>query len=109
MQNSEYFKAKLIALKAEISQRIHAIKRDIKHEDMSGNWSEQAIERENDEVLESLGNASEKELAMINTALLRLEAGQYFSCSMCGAKIPSARLELLPFTTRCVNCAQKEP
>ena len=103
----EYFKTKLLALKDELTQRINAIDKDIKHEGMSSNWTEQATERENDEVLESLGNASEKELVMINTALKRIDSGDYFSCSLCGEEIPSSRLELLPFSSHCVNCTDK--
>lgn len=107
MKNLEYFKQKLLTLKAEITQRINAIDKDIKHEGMSSNWTEQATERENDEVLESLGNSSEQELVMINAALKRIDSGDYFSCSLCGEEIPSARLELLPFSAHCVNCAEK--
>lgn len=103
----EHFKIKLLALKDELTQRINAIDKDIKHENMSSNWTEQATERENDEVLESLGNATEQELVMINAALKRIDSGDYFSCSMCGEEIPSSRLELLPFSSHCVNCADK--
>ena len=108
MQDLEYFKQKLMTRKDDLTKRINAIDQDIKHEDMSSNWTEQATERENDEVLESLGNASEQELLMINHALKRIESGQYFSCSMCGEDIPPSRLELLPFSSYCVNCAGKE-
>lgn len=107
MQNPEHFKLKLLSLKEDMTQRIDAIDKDMKHEGMSSNWTEQANERENDEVLESLGNASENELLMINHALKRIENGEYFSCSNCGENIPTARLELLPFTTHCINCAEK--
>lgn len=107
MQNLEHFKQKLLTLKDEITQRISAIDRDIKHEGMSSNWTEQATERENDEVLDSLGNASEQELIMINNALKRIDSGNYFSCSICGEEIPASRLELLPFSTCCVSCADK--
>ena len=107
MQNMEHFKTKLLALKDELTQRINAIDKDIKHEDMSSNWTEQATERENDEVLESLGTSSKQELVMIDNALKRIDSGEYFSCSVCGEEIPSARLELLPFSTRCVSCAEK--
>lgn len=103
----EHFKTKLLALKDELTQRINAIDKDIKHEGMSSNWTEQATERENDEVLESLGNASEQELIMINAALKRIDSGDYFSCSICGEEIPTSRLELLPFSSHCVNCADK--
>ena len=46
-------------------------------------------------------------LEKIKQALKRIEAGEYFYCSECGEEIPAARLELLPFTTHCVRCAEK--
>ena len=101
------YKQILLDLKSEVSGRINAIDRDIRHEDLSADWSEQASERENDEVLESLGNSSEQELSMIKFALLRIEEGNYFNCVDCGEQIPSARLDLLPFTAHCVSCAEK--
>ena len=107
MHTENYFKEKLEALKKDISQRIEAIDKDIRHEGMSADWTEQAVERENDEVLESLGNASEEELLKINTALKRLNAGDYFTCQKCGELIPESRLELLPFTTYCVGCSEE--
>lgn len=105
--NSDHYRKLLLDLKREVSNRIDDIDRDIRHEGMSADWSEQASERENDEVLESLGNSSEAELAMIKHALLRLDAGHYFQCDECGAAIPEARLDLLPFTIHCVDCAEK--
>ena len=107
MPDLEQIKQNLLQRKEAISKRIHAIDKDIRHEGMSADWAEQAAERENDEVLESLGNASERELLMIKAALKRIDSGEYFLCSVCGEEIPAARLELLPFTTHCVNCAEK--
>ncbi len=105
--NSDHYRNLLLDLKQEVSSRINAIDRDIRHEGMSADWTEQASERENDEVLESLGNSSEQELAMIKHALLRIDAGNYFDCSECGVAIPKARLDLLPYTIYCVDCAEK--
>lgn len=107
MPDLQYFKSKLEALQKTVSERINVIDKDIRHEGMSADWAEQATERENDEVLESLGNSSEQELMMIKRALKRIEEGDYFYCIECGEEIPAARLELLPFTTHCVNCAEK--
>ncbi len=107
MPNEAQFKEELSARKQKLMQRINAIDRKIRHEGMSSDWAEQATERENDEVLESLGNTATRELAMINTALKRIEAGEYFHCSACGEDIPPARLELLPFSSLCVDCADK--
>ena len=103
----DHFKQRLLEMKANLTKRIQSIDRDIRHEGMSADWSEQASERENDEVLESLGNSSEIELGQIKFALHRIEEGTYFYCNECGEEIPPARLELLPFTAHCVNCAEK--
>jgi len=104
---AEPFKQRLITLQNEVIQRINSIDKDIRHEGMSADWSEQATERENDEVLESLGKSSAQDLLMINNALKRIKNGEYFTCSICGEEIPSARLKLLPFSTTCVRCAEK--
>ena len=106
--NKNHYRQILQDLKSEISGRIDAIDRDIRHEGMTADWSEQASERENDEVLESLGNSSEEELSMIKFALMRIDEGSYFHCSKCGESIPRARLDLLPFTAYCVACAEKK-
>ncbi|MDH5355393.1 MAG: TraR/DksA family transcriptional regulator [Gammaproteobacteria bacterium] len=106
MPDTEHFKNRLIALEKEVSRRLDTIDKDIRHEDMSADWSEQATERENDEVLESLGISEDRKLLMINQALQRIEAGTYFTCLECGEPIPSARLELLPFSSLCVDCAE---
>lgn len=106
MQDTDTFKERLLALKAELSQRVKKIDREVRHEGMSADWSEQAVERENDEVLESLGNVADQELLMIDYALKRIENNTYFSCSNCGDDIPHARLESLPFSSLCVRCAE---
>ena len=106
--DTKHYRQILLDLKREVSDRIRSIDRDIRHEGMSADWSEQAIERENDEVLESLGNSSEEELSKIKSALLRIDEGSYFHCSQCSEMIPQARLDLLPFTAYCVDCAEKK-
>lgn len=105
--NTDDYKKVLLEMKQDLTDRITAIDKDIRHEGMTADWSEQASERENDEVLESLGNTSEQELLMIKFALKRIEDGNYFQCDECGTDIPEARLELLPFTAHCVDCAEQ--
>jgi len=107
MHDQTLFKDRLMTLKHQVTQRIKAIDKDIRHEGMSADWTEQAVERENDEVLESLGNNAKQELAMVNTALKRIESGDYFYCQTCGEEIPPARLEVLPFNSLCIDCADK--
>ena len=104
--DTKHYRQILLDLKRDVSNRIQSIDRDIRHEGMSADWSEQAIERENDEVLEALGSSSEEELSMIKSALQRIDDGSYFHCSKCGEMIPHARLDLLPHTAHCVDCAE---
>jgi len=73
---------------------------------LPSDFAEQAIERQNDEVLDALEVAGERELAQINRALARIEAGDYGICQECGQPIPEARLSALPFTDYCVACAE---
>ena len=68
-------------------------------------WEELATAREGDEVLESMGVGSQSEMRAIKAALQRITAGDYGTCLRCGAPISEARLDLLPFTPFCKECA----
>ena len=91
--------------KTVLLQRISSVKHGITQEH-SADWSEQAQERQNDEVLEAIGNESQHELSQINHALERMESGNYTSCSECGEDISLKRLEAVPYTHLCINCAE---
>jgi DnaK suppressor protein len=45
-------------------------------------------------------------LRKADKALERLNEGSYGTCESCGTAIPIARLEVLPYTTVCIECAQ---
>jgi RNA polymerase-binding protein DksA len=45
-------------------------------------------------------------LIKVEHALGRLERGEYGICESCGASVPVARLEALPYVTLCVDCAR---
>lgn len=103
-------KQRLLDKRHELEQRLRGITRDVRHEDtpLSGDWEEQAVQRESDEVLDALGNEARRELEQIKQALARIESGDYPYCSECGEEINRARLETLPYTSVCVPCAQKQ-
>ncbi|WP_299504144.1 TraR/DksA C4-type zinc finger protein [Cypionkella sp.] len=71
----------------------------------SSDWEDLAIEREGDEVLESIGNAGLLEIRRIEAALARIELGDYGLCVTCGGPIEPERLDALPDTPFCRNCA----
>ena len=50
---------------------------------------------------------AESRVEQIEHALERLEAGTYRTCESCGRPIDEARLEALPYTTLCIECARR--
>jgi RNA polymerase-binding transcription factor DksA len=49
----------------------------------------------------------ENRIEELEAAIDRAEKGLYGVCEECGEPIPPERLEALPFTTLCVDCASK--
>ena len=70
-------------------------------------WEEEAQESEMDEVLETLGQAGVTEVQAIKAALERIEKGTYGECVRCGEDISEARLDVLPHTPLCKDCAHE--
>tara|TARA_R110001599_G_scaffold122905_2_gene295067 strand:- start:1127 stop:1450 length:324 start_codon:yes stop_codon:yes gene_type:complete len=104
MSNAEV-RARLSASLAELEHRLGSIKRDVTRSH-SGDWAEQAQERENDEVEDAIGLETTQSIADTRAALARLDAGTYGHCVRCGEAIGAARLEALPTAAHCVNCAE---
>ncbi|HET9236873.1 MAG TPA: TraR/DksA C4-type zinc finger protein [Oligoflexus sp.] len=46
------------------------------------------------------------ELALISSALARMDQGTYGQCEECGQEIPLARLEAIPYTKYCIGCKE---
>ena len=88
----------------ELDARMHDIDVELlSHQ--SRDWEELAVEREGDEVLESLGASGDLEVRQIRAALSRIEAGTYGECARCGDDIAAERLDALPQTPLCQSCA----
>ncbi|MFV8818517.1 TraR/DksA family transcriptional regulator [Haliea sp. E17] len=100
----EELRAELEARLAQMQSRLHSIKRDVTREH-SGDSAEQAQERENDEVVDAIGNETRLSLHSIQVALDKIAEGTYGECEVCGEDIGLPRLRALPEATRCVNCA----
>lgn len=99
-------KLKLEEQKDQIERRVNAISHDLnRSEPLSQDFSEQATEQENLDVLHALESEGKFELKLINNALNRIETGDYGLCSECGNAINPARIAALPYATKCINCA----
>jgi RNA polymerase-binding protein DksA len=101
----EALKEELEKRLAEMQSRLASVKRDVT-QGHSGDSAEQAQERENDEVMDAIGNETRQSLHDIQVALDRIADGSYGECEVCGEDIGEARLRAIPEATRCVNCAE---
>ncbi len=104
----ETIRKRLLSRRDELAQRAADAGADLRRENepLSADFSEQAVQRENDDVLRGLGDAARGELASINRALARIASGDYLRCSACGAGIDTRRLEAVPYADRCAACAR---
>ena len=100
----EKIQAQLEERLAELQKRLVSIKRDVT-KSHSGDSAEQAQERENDEVVDAIGNETAQSIRVVTAALERIADGSYGVCENCGEEIAEGRLEAIPEATRCVNCA----
>lgn len=105
-RRSEKFRPVLEKRRRELLRRLAAIENDFE-QPRNQDDDDRAIERNNDEVLEELGQAGQKELAAIEAAIHRLEAGTFGICTRCGKEINERRLEAVPYTPCCQACAEK--
>jgi DnaK suppressor protein len=90
---------------AALQSRLFSLKQDVT-QSHSGDSAEQAQERENDEVVDALGNETARSIRLVSAALERIENGTYGTCECCGESIGVARLNAIPEATRCLNCAK---
>ena len=90
--------------RAELLGKLHEIE-DALDDPTPKDWEDAAQERQGDEVLEALGVHDLAEVRQIDAALGRIEEGSYGVCMKCGEEISEARLEALPATPFCKNCA----
>lgn len=97
-------KEQLQARLADLQARLEHIEAELDSHDEK-DWEEAAVEREGDEVLESMGVSGQQEIRMIEAALGRIADGEYGFCTKCGAKVSEERLDVLPYTPFCRNCA----
>ncbi|MDX1733523.1 MAG: TraR/DksA C4-type zinc finger protein [Halioglobus sp.] len=101
----EALKSELEHRLVTLQERLERVKRDVT-QPHSGDSAEQAQERENDEVVDAIGNETALSIRIIQSALERIENGTYGVCESCGEDIGEARLTAVPEATRCMSCAE---
>lgn len=100
------FRVQLVELRDRLIGRKQRVGRhlDRRDEPVSARADERALELENRDVLEELDATARFELQQVERALARIETGEYGRCEACRRPIQTARLEMVPFATRCVLC-----
>ncbi len=69
--------------------------------------ADQAVQSYQKEMLFSQGTSGHEQLALVRTALKRLDEGNFGECLHCGKTIGVKRLEALPWTPNCISCQEK--
>ena len=109
MKRQDRIRRQLEEKLAQLKERLARIESSLSREKnpLEMDFEEQASVRQNDEVLDGLEAHERAQIAAIRAALEKLEEGSYGICENCGGKIATARLEALPQTTTCIECASK--
>ena len=100
----EIYRERLVSIRATLKSRLQAVQRDVGVM-LSADSEEQAGELENRDVLIALGDEATSELAEVERALARIDAGAYGTCARCTESIAPARLDAYPAAILCVECA----
>ncbi|ERS12435.1 MULTISPECIES: TraR/DksA family transcriptional regulator [Marinobacter] len=100
-------KSELETLKADLEARLSRYQAHQRREAgaLEKDFEEQASQTQNDEVVDSLEAETRAELQQIDHALERIDQGAGNECEQCGNDIDPRRLQVLPYTTVCVDCA----
>ena len=107
MEKHSTIRQKLTERYEEIQDRLERIASDA-NKPLDADFEEQAIERENEEVLAALDSSIRAEMEQIEKTLARLDKGEYGICEVCGDPITPKRLEALPYANRCYACNVKD-
>jgi DnaK suppressor protein len=99
-------RAWLLSRSAELRDRVQRVRADLRRErePLPRDAADAAIVLENDEVLQAIEATATAELARIEWALARMDAGVFAICETCGDTIGVQRLDIVPYATRCGRC-----
>ena len=100
---------KLREHRAELVERMRRLDSNVHHRDepLPADFEEQAVELENQGVLQALDADTRTALRQIQRALERMDAGDYGICDTCGESIAPGRMKAIPWATQCIECASR--
>ena len=105
----QHLKNELLSTSRDLEDRLQKTRDHIRHvnTEIDKDFAEQAVQRENDEVVEGLFDQLQQELVEIRQALQRIEEGNYGICTTCGNSISMERLQIIPHTSLCKTCSHE--
>ncbi|MCS7016900.1 MAG: TraR/DksA C4-type zinc finger protein [Gemmatales bacterium] len=112
-QDLEFFKKLLLDLRQRYSQKVENLAEGAFTPDAGGvsaspsHLGDVGFDYYSQEISLDLLQNEREILWEIEEALSRLAKGVYGVCEECGEAIARERLELLPFTRYCIDCARK--
>lgn len=69
--------------------------------------ADQAVEGMDEQI--AIAQNEEHLLEEVEAALERIERGTYGTCQNCGQTIARERLDAIPYTPLCIECARRQP
>jgi len=104
-KDTDEIRARLMQHKAELRKRVNTIHEHAR-DPLEQDSAEQAAQLGNVAVVTALESEAVQQIAEIDAALQRLEAGTYGVCVTCGEPVGEGRLKVRPAATQCRDCAE---
>ena len=95
----------LAKTKRELELRLARIEDNLRRP-LETDSKERAMQLENQEVVDALGNETRAEIRKVSAALARIHAGEFGICAECGDDIGQERLLAYPHALKCIDCAE---
>lgn len=100
-------RTRLLAKRSVLTKRRDRVVLDASHREapLVSDFADQAGQVQNDAVLVEIGATAGDDIAAIDLALKRLDAGLYGLCMQCHTPINPRRLSAMPHAVICAPCA----
>ncbi|GAB4572416.1 MAG: hypothetical protein Kow0077_11820 [Anaerolineae bacterium] len=110
IRSPEELKPVLLAMREDLMENVERL-RDTLALDGTGYTNHQADDATQafDQAKDlAIRTSSEKRLRLVEDALKKFENGSFGLCDRCGKEIDLARLEAIPYTPFCLECAEAQ-
>ena len=108
-KEQEAYKQKLAAQRNEIVRKLSNFRNESNEveTDVAQDLADKAESSYTKEFLLSLSDAEREQLFLIDSALRRIDRGEFGQCQLCQKEISKKRLNALPWTSLCIECQEK--